>query len=85
MNNETKGTLIIQYVNGTEQKFEFDRLEDDSSVVSRVQELLSANQIILELEDRIVVIPIQNIQSMEVLPPPARVPSSAVTKARKIS
>lgn len=61
MNDEAKGILTIKYNNGNVQKFEYARTEDALNVVSRMQEVLKANQVLLELEDRFMIIPMQNI------------------------
>jgi hypothetical protein len=87
MNEVTKGILTIRYVNGTEQKFEFTRAREDQAglVGSRIQELLSAKQIILELEDRALIIPVHTIQSIEVSPLPVKLPPNAIRNVRVIS
>lgn len=78
MNDEAKGVLTIRYMNGNEQKFEYDRTEDELNLASKIQELLRGNQVLLELEDRLLIIPFQNIQSTEVSPSPAKLPSNVL-------
>lgn len=84
MNDGTKGTLTIRYNNGNVQKFEYARMEDASSAASRIQEVLKGNQVLLELEDRFMIIPMQNIQSIEVSPPPEKLPPSAIRNVRLV-
>ena len=84
MNDETKGILTVRYVNGNEEKFEYTRMEDTLNIASQVQEFLKGNQILLELEDRFLIIPLQNVQSIEVSPPPAKLPSNALKNVRLI-
>lgn len=84
MNDEAKGILTITYVNGTVQKFEYTRMEDASSVASRIQEALKGNQILLEMEDRFMIIPLNNIQSLEVSPPPTKLPPNTLRNVRLI-
>ncbi len=85
MNDGAKGTLTIRYMNGTEQKFEYTRTEDALNVASRIQEVLKGNQVLLELEDRFLIIPMSNIQSIEVSPPPAKLPPNTLRNVRLIA
>ena len=85
MNDAVKGILTIRYVNGTEQKFEYTREENALNIASRIQDALSSNQVLLELEDRVLIIPFQNIQSMEVSPLPAKLPPNVLRNVRLIA
>ncbi len=85
MNDGAKGILTIRYMNGTEQKFEYTRTEDALNVASRIQDVLKGNQLLLELEDRFLIIPMSNIQSIEVSPPPAKLPPNTLRNVRLIA
>lgn len=88
MSDENRGIMTIRYVNGTEQKFEYARFKDDSSIssaASRIQDILKANQILFELEDRFLIIPLQNVLSIEVSPPPVKVPQNTLKDVRLIT
>ena len=84
MNEVSKSILTIRYANGAEQKFEFPRRQDTHSIAAQIKDALSANQILLELEDRFLIIPFQNIQSIEMMPPPAKLPANAIRNVRII-
>jgi hypothetical protein len=88
MSDENRGIMTIRYVNGTEQKFEYARFKDDSSsssTASRIQDMLKTNQILLELEGRFLIIPLQNVLSIEVSPPPVKVPQNTLKDVRLIA
>ena len=88
MSDENRGIMTIRYVNGTEQKYEYARFKDDSDILSaasRIQDMLKANQILLELEDRFLIIPLQNVLSIETSPPPVKFPKNTVKDVRLIS
>ena len=88
MSDENRGIMTIRYVNGTEQKFEYARFKDNSDILSaasRIQDMLKANQILFELEDRFLIIPLQNVLSIEVSPPPVKVPQNTVKNVRLIA
>lgn len=84
MTDEVKGTLTIRFVNGSEQEFEFTRLEESLSVGQSIQDALSANQLLLELEDRLMVVPFQNILTIEVSPPPPHVRGNVLRNVRLV-
>lgn len=84
MKDATKGNLTVRYVNGKEEKFEFTREEDALNIASRIKDALSANQIILELEDRVLIIPFQSIQSIEISPLPTKLPPNTLRNVRPL-
>jgi hypothetical protein len=85
MNRADKGILTIRYVNGSEEKFEYDRLEEEYSIAAHIKEALRENQLLLELEDRLIVIPYQSILSLDISPPPIKLPATALRKVVPIS
>ncbi|UCB48194.1 MAG: hypothetical protein JSW56_13735 [Deltaproteobacteria bacterium] len=84
MNQGTMGCMVIRYINGNEQRFEFERQEEALNIASQIKDLLSANQLMLELEDRLLVIPFQNVEYIEVAPSPEKLPSNAIRNVRLI-
>ncbi|MDX2498096.1 MAG: hypothetical protein QNL11_09370 [Desulfobacterales bacterium] len=85
MNRADKGILTIRYVNGSEEKFEYNRFEDEYSIAAHIKEALRENHLLLELEDRLVVIPYQSILSLDISPPPTKLPATALRKVVPIS
>jgi hypothetical protein len=85
MNRADKGILTIRYINGSEEKFEYDRLEEEYSIAAHIKEALRENQLLLELEDRLIVIPYQSILSFDISPPPVKLPATALRKVVPIS
>jgi hypothetical protein len=82
MNETGKSIMTIRFINGSEQKFEFPRQEDTHSIAAQIKDALSSNQILLELEDRLLIIPFQSIQSIEVTPTPPKLPATAIRNVR---
>jgi hypothetical protein len=82
MGNGAVGYITIRFVNGTEQKFEYRRVEDRHNIGTMLQGLLNANQLLLELQGSLLVIPSQNILSIEITPPPAKLPPNTVKQVR---
>jgi hypothetical protein len=63
--------LKITMMNGSVRRFAFETLGGDAATInSRVRELLDAKEIILRQEDSLMIIPVANVQSLEIVPPP---------------
>ncbi|MFQ5936094.1 MAG: hypothetical protein ACE5LB_06790 [Acidiferrobacterales bacterium] len=82
--NDSARTMKIRFTDGTEQNFEFPQQGPETNMAARIQEMVSSKVLMLELEDRVVVIPYQNIQSIDVLPAPSKLPSAALKGARRL-
>jgi len=75
------GVLTVMYVNGKVQKFEYERVqkeEEKMSIVARMQEMLKSQTLMLDLGDRFIVIPLQNVLSIEISPPPHKMPLNTI-------
>ncbi|NET40699.1 hypothetical protein [Okeania sp. SIO2B3] len=84
MSKSIKFTLTVKYTNGIEQSFEFfPELEKNMpNLASYLQKVMSSRELIIELEDRLLVIPIQNIQTIEISPPPPKLPEITLRNGR---
>ena len=82
MGDETTARLIVKYTNGNTQTFEFTRQGNELTSGGLISKAVEGNMLILELEDKVLFIPFQNIESIEVSPPPAKLPETAVRGAR---
>jgi hypothetical protein len=83
---QPKITLKIYYMNGNHESFEFFPNPDVSKLntVSRIHKILDSQQIILELPDQVVVIPMSSIQKIEISPVPEKLPDNAIRDVRAI-
>ena len=73
VNLEESRCLKIRYINGNERTFAFSPLEgtvDTATLFSRLEKALDSRRLLLQMEDRFMVIPFDNIESIEVLPAP---------------
>jgi hypothetical protein len=84
MEKTNTGILKLHYIDGTEQKFEYDRTEEVMTVWSRIQETMKLGQVIIELEDKVMIVPIQNLKTIEIFPKPEKLPNFAVRNGRMI-
>jgi len=87
-NQERIINLIIHYTNGKQQHFQFSAPEgtlgEQATLGTRLHKMLTADPIILELADKLVVIPVHNIQSMEISPIPTKLPEGVLHPMREI-
>lgn len=79
-----KGMLTINFNNGTVQKYEYTRAEDTFSVGGLIKEVAGGTMLIVALADKTLFIPYSSIQSVEVSPPPPKLPDTAVIGARLV-
>jgi protein involved in temperature-dependent protein secretion len=86
MNESINFILTVRYVSGVEQKFEFTAEEQSNlaRMATYLQKLLNSRELIIQLEDRLLIIPFQNIQSLEISPPPPKLPDVTFRNVRLI-
>ncbi|MEG3974046.1 hypothetical protein QT970_05415 [Microcoleus sp. herbarium8] len=81
-------TLTLNYTNGKQQEFEFissaERVGEQANLGTRLHKFLTADPIIIELADKLVVIPIHNIESLEISPIPSKLPDGVFHSMREI-
>ena len=83
MTKENRGTLVIRFVDGTEERFEHYRPpQEDVNLVARLQETLNAQHLIVEVEGKLVVYPFHSIKAIEVFPVPEKLPRIVIKKAQ---
>ena len=82
MKKETRVGMVVRYVDGEEDWFVFSRPEDIPNPITRIEEALNASMIILELENRVLLIPMHRVARIEVSPRPDKLPSYALRNVR---
>jgi hypothetical protein len=82
MTERNMGILVIRFVDGTEERFEYARLpQDDVNLVARIEEALNAKHLVVEVEGKLIVYPFHNIKAIEVFPVPEKLPRIVMKKA----
>ncbi|MGC9525235.1 MAG: hypothetical protein ACP5D7_06800 [Limnospira sp.] len=81
MNREKTVYLTVHYINGESYEFEWTPQPGQQGSLTQ---FLQGNEIILELEDRVVVIPMENVQAMEISPPPENLPDTTIRNVRQV-
>lgn len=80
-----KPTVTIHYVSGRTQRFEVMVKAEGHATWWRFEKLLkSSDHLLMDLGDRLLVIPIRMIEAIEIAPGPKRMPAEAVFAAREL-
>jgi len=84
---EIQRTLTIHYTNGSKQIFSFppQSKDDTSSLASKFQRMLDSNYMSLNLGDRLLIVAQANIQSIEISPPPEKMPPLVLNGVKLIA
>lgn len=78
-------TLTLTFTDGQVQQFAFtERQGDETQMVSRIKHIIESNCLMLELEDRLLMLPMQNIRAIEISPPPAKLPDTTLKFLRPL-
>jgi hypothetical protein len=84
MEKTNTGTLKIHYNDGSDMQVEYVRQEEVSNIATRIAEAIESNELLIELEDKLLVIPLNNIKYIEISPAPPKLPKFAIRNARLI-
>jgi hypothetical protein len=82
MSDEVIVRMTVKFINGSEENYEFPRqIVDEAILAKKIQEALESQHLIIDLESKVQVIPIHNILSIEITPPPLKLPPNAIREA----
>ncbi|WP_413167527.1 hypothetical protein ACL6C3_12705 [Capilliphycus salinus ALCB114379] len=78
--------LTIRYINGQSDCFEFDSPQEEKArLASYIERVLSSKELMLELGDRLLVIPMENVQIIELSPVPLKLPDTVIRHVRQVN
>ena len=80
MNSENKRYLSINFVGGESLRFTYEPVRPDevTSIGQAIQEMSQTNNLIFHVEGKLVLIPMNNVQSIEISPSPKNLPRSII-------
>ena len=80
MSSENKRFCTINFVDGESMRFIYEpaRLDEPSSIGQAIQEMSKTNNLIFQIEGKLVIIPMNNVRSIEVSPSPKNLPRSII-------
>jgi len=59
-------------------------VEDELQIVKKLQDALEAKFLMIELENKLQAIPFSNVLSIEVSPPPVKLPANCIAGAKLV-
>ena len=75
-------TATIHFNDGTSKKYSFPRVDADTNMLgTKINQFLSSNHLVFELDDGVVIIPLSSIKYIEVSPKPIKMPSMFIPNA----
>ncbi|MHC4744876.1 MAG: hypothetical protein ACYS8Z_23420 [Planctomycetota bacterium] len=78
------GHITISYTDGTIQRFEYSRAEDMVNLVGLIEDILNSNQLAIEADGNMLIIPMQNIKTIEISPAPEKMPRYVIRNTRLV-
>lgn len=79
MSDDVKVRMKVKFVDGSEENYTFPRQSTDEFQVAKyMKEALGAQFVCVELEEKLQLLPVNNILSIEVTPPPVKLPSHTI-------
>jgi len=78
--------MVVHYNNGTKLEFSFPTQIRNSSaaVLEGMKKMLDADKLVIQAEDRLIVIPWASVKHVEVSPVPASLPFGAIKNAKVV-
>ena len=85
MSDEVIVRMTVKFIDGSQENYEFPRqIIDESLLAQKIQDALDAKHLIIDLESKVQITPIHNILSIEITPPPMKLPPNAIKEARLV-
>ena len=84
MSNGEKVRMTVKFVDGTQERYSFERQvtdEDALVMMKKIQDALDAKHLIVDLDSKLQLFPMSNILSIELEPPPVKLPPNCVQGA----
>ena len=84
MSDDKQVKMTVKFIDGSQERFSFERQmtnEDTHLLMKKIQELLEAKHLIIDLGSKIQIFPMYNIITIELEPAPVRLPSNCIRGA----
>ncbi len=87
MSDDTDVRMTVKFINGSQERYSFERQmtsEDTHSLMKKIQEILEAKHLIIDLGSKMQIFPMENILAIELEPAPVKLPSNCIRGASLI-
>ena len=76
--------ITIYFTNGKQKSYAFRQQDEDSNVTRNIESIQEADQLLIMLKDRMVWIPFNNIERLELFPAPKAWPRNTIHNAVEV-
>ena len=83
--SQEQGTLVVHFNDGTKLAFSAPRQVDRHSMAAKLEEVLKHNQLAIEADGTLILIPLTSIKYAQVVPAPEVLGGSVIKGARLVS
>lgn len=84
MEQQIQYTLHLHYKNGKHEVYSLTVKVDELRQPKELLQLFNAPVLPLEVDGKLVIIPVSNIERVEIAPPPEHLPRTVITNVRQI-
>ena len=77
-------SVLVDYVDGTQEKFEVKVQAEDMPVISRLDQVMRAGVLAVETGDGLVTIPMSSIKRLTINPVPPKLPAYVLRNGRRV-
>jgi hypothetical protein len=80
LTSENKRFCKINFIDGESTRFIYEpvRKDETSSIAQAIQELSKNNNLIFQVEGKLIIIPMNNVRSIEISPSPVNLPQTII-------
>lgn len=76
--------IIIYFNNGKQKSYAFRQQDEDSNITKNIESFKDAGQLLIMLKDRMVWIPVNSIERLELIPAPRAWPRNTIHNAVEV-
>ena len=74
----------VHFTNGNQKSYAFRQQDEDTNLTRNIESIRESNQLLIMLKDRMVWIPFNNIERLEVFPAPSAWPKNTIHNAVEV-
>ena len=80
MSGDNKRFCNINFVDGESMRFTYEPAHPDEyrSISLAIEEMSQSNKLIFNIDDRLVIVPLNNVRSVEISPSPTNLPMTVI-------
>lgn len=77
-------TMQVEYVGGGQEKFKVAVQPEEVPVVSKIDQVMKAGVLAMEMGDKLAVIPVSSVKRLTITPVPPKLPGYVTRNVRRV-